>query len=236
MRLKDFDIRRGMDLASRMTKENYMEKYRATILDWMAKKAAEILDILDKKEYSVNRESFEDSIGKRNRLETMIKESRQRNEGGVNLATLDEITKWGFGQRFPCRDQIKVLEVTKEVFENVDRENYYEAILRMMVGIDGVGVSRASKIIGLSDQNKLCIYDSRVGHALRELRKGRNKLVKCPPDRGLKRDRDNVTKKDWAVNYERLIWTMEILREYFKAKNRSLRAADIEIALYVIGK
>jgi hypothetical protein len=100
----------------------------------------------------------------------------------------------------------------------------------------GVGISRASKIVGLSNQERLCIYDSRVGHALRDLKKGGIKLIKCPPDRGFKRDWDKGTKKSWAIDYERLIWTMDVLKEYFKTKNHPLRAADIEIALFVLGE
>jgi len=223
------------DLASRTTKEYYLEKFKATILDWIAKKETEILDVLAKKKYSVRCKSSVASIRERNQLETAVNESRKRNNGGVDLATIDRICLWGFNRRFPARNPSKVVKVTRKAFESVDREDYYNAVLELMK-TKGVGISRASKIVGLSNQEKLCIYDSRVGHALRDLKKGGIKLIKCPPDQGFKRDWDKGTKMSRAIDYERLIWTMEVLREYFKTKNRSLRAADIEIALFVLGR
>jgi hypothetical protein len=222
------------NLASRTTKEFYLEKFRETILDWISEKETEILDVLDKKRYSVRGQSFEVSVGKRNALEMKIKESRLKNNGGVDLATLDDICQWGFDRDFPERDPNEVLKVTRKAFESADKDDFYTAAFEMMKP-KGVNISRASKILGLSNQEKLCIYDSRVGHALRTLVKGGVKLIRCPPDRSFKRDWDSGTKKTRAIDYERLIWTMEVFREHFRNKNRLLRAADIEIALYVIG-
>lgn len=223
------------NLASRTTKEFYLEKFRETILNWISEKETEMLDVLDKKKYSVGCKSFESSIRERNQLEMAINKSQEKNNGGVDLATLDRICLWGFNRRFPERNPNEVIKVTKKAFESADKEDYYSAVFELMK-IKKVGISRASKIIGLSNQEKLCIYDSRVGHALRDLKKKGVKLVKCPPDQGYKRDYDLTTKSGWAMNYERLIWTIEIMQNYFKTKNRSLRAADVEIALFVLGE
>lgn len=223
------------DLASRTTKKYYVEKFKATILNWIEDKETEILEVLDKKKYSVGCKSFDASVKERNQLETTINESRERNNGAVDLATLDKICLWGFKRKFPLRNPNEIIKITRKAFESVDKENYYDAIFELMK-IRGVGISRASKIIGLSNQEKLCIYDSRVGHVLRDLKKGGVKLIKCPPDQGYKRDYDFTTKSGWAMNYERLIWAIEIMQNYFKTKNRSLRAADIEIALFVLGE
>ena len=223
------------NLAARTTKEFYLEKFRETILNWISEKEAEILDVLDKKRYSVGCKSFGSSIRERNQLEMAINESREKNNGGVDLATLDRICRWGFNMRFPERNPDEVIKVTRKAFESADKDDFYYAAFEMMKP-KWVNISRASKIIGLSNQEKLCIYDSRVGHALRTLKKGGVKLIRCPPDRSFKRDWDKGTKKTRAIDYERLIWTMEVFREHFKNKNRLLRAADIEIALYVIGE
>ena len=179
--------------------------------------------------------SYEDSARKRNRLELEINESRKRNNGGIDLDTADKICIWGFGRKFPLRDQQEIIKITKKTFDHVDKEEYSQAVEKLME-ISGVGISRASKIIGLSDQSKLSIYDSRVGNALKDLKKDNVKLIKCPPDRGYKRDFDRTTKKSWATNYERLIWTIEIMQEYFRTKQQPLRAAEIEMALFVIGE
>lgn len=223
------------DLASRITKQLYLENYRETIVNWISEKETEILDVLDKKRYSVRGQSFEVSVGKRNALEMKIKESRLKNNGGVDLATVDDICRWGFGRDFPERDPDEVLKVTRNAFESADKDDFHNAAFEMMKPT-GVNISRASKIIGLSDQEKFCVYDSRVGHALRTLKKGGVKLIRCPPDQSSKRDWDSGTKKIRAIDYERLIWTMGVFREHFKNRDRILRAADIEIALYVIGE
>ena len=65
------------DLASRTTKEYYLEKFKPAILDWIAKKETEILDVLAKKEYSVRCKGYEASIRERNQLETAINESKK---------------------------------------------------------------------------------------------------------------------------------------------------------------
>ncbi len=223
------------DLASRTTKEFYFEKFRETILNWISEKETEVLDVLDKKKYSVRCKSFESSISERNQLEMAINESREKNNGGVDLATLDRICRWGFNMSFPERNPDEVIKVTRKAFGSADKDDFYAAALGIMKP-KGVNISRASKIIGFSNQEKLCIYDSRVGHALRTLKKGGVKLIRCPPDRSFKRDWDKGTKKTRAIDYERLIWIMEVFREHFKNRNRLLRATDIEIALYVIGE
>jgi hypothetical protein len=223
------------DLASKTTKAFFIEKFRETILNWISEKETEILDVLDKKKYQVACKSFEASIKERNQLEAAINESREKNNGGVDLATLDRICRWGFNTRFPERNPDEVIKVTRKAFESADKDDFYDAAFEMMKP-KGVNISRASKIIGLSNQERLCIYDSRVGHALRTLKKGGVKLIRCPPDRSFKRDWDSGTKKTRAIDYERLIWTTEVFREHFKNKNRLLGAADIEIALYVLGE
>ena len=219
----------------RMEKDNFVKEFREVIVNWIKKKEAEILHILHERKYLWHGKNYEDSVRERDQLESTIKESGKRNNGGIDLETADEICLWGFGQRFPLRDPQETIRITRKAFEHVDKEDYFKAADTLME-ISGVGISRASKIIGLSDQNKLCIYDSRVGNALKDLKKDNVKLILCPPDRSYKRDFDQTTKKSWATNYERLIWTIEVMQEYFKMKSYSLRVADIEMALFVMGE
>jgi len=80
-----------------------------------------------------------------------------------------------------------------------------------LMSIDGVGVSSASKIIGLSDQNSLAIYDSYVGAALETLTNDGNKFIKSPP--GLNRAGDlDCSPIDWAENCQKLLWVLEVVR------------------------
>ena len=51
--------------------------------------------------------------------------------------------------------------------------------------ISGVAIARATKVIGLSDQVNLCIYDSRVGNALKDLKIDSKKLIRCSSRSGV---------------------------------------------------
>ena len=219
----------------RMNKNDFVKQFEETIVNWVKENEAEILRISQERKYSWHGKSYEDSVRERDRLESAIKESRERNNGGIDLDTADEICLWGFRREFPLRDPQETIRITKKAFDYVDVEDYFEAV-KTLIEIQGVGISRASKIIGLSDQNKLCIYDSRVGNALKDLRKDNMKLILCPPDQSYKRDFDQANNRRWATNYERLIWTIEIMQEYFREKTYSLRTADIEMALFVMGE
>jgi len=219
----------------RMKKNEFVKEFKETILNWVKEKEGEIVRILREGKYSWYCKNYEDPVRERDQLELAIKESRKQNEGGIDLETADRVCRWGFNRKFPLRDPQETIKTTKEAFEYVEKENYFEAAKTLM-NVSGVGISRASKIIGLSDQNRLCIYDSRVGNALRELKKENVKLVLCPPDRSYRRDFNYTTKSGWATNYERLIWAIQIMQEYFKIKSRPLRAADIEMALFVMGE
>lgn len=219
----------------RMNKNDFVKQFKETIVNWVKENEAEILRILRERKYSWHGMSYEDSVKRRNQLESAINESRERNNGGIDLNTADKICLWGFGRKFPLRDEQTVIEITRQAFEHIDKQDYYTGANTLM-SILGVGISRASKIIGLSDQYKLCIYDSRVGNALKDLKKDNLKLILCPVDRSYKREFDHTTKKGWATNYERLIWIVEIMQEYFSTKQQPLRAAEIEMALFVMGE
>ena len=102
------------------------------------------------------------------------------------------------------------------------------------MALNKVGISLASKVIGLFDQENLCVYDSRVGAALRDLKYGNKRMILVPPGRG--RAGDSATDNRWAENYEKLIWTLEIVRDYLNEKGCTFRIADVEMALFMMGK
>lgn len=220
-------------MIKRISKSEFLTEFKEEIIEWTKLNEENILSSIQK--YCWKHKSHEDSVKERNNLEREIVLSRQKYDGGIDLETADKIFQWGFGKRFPVREQQKVIEITREAFSFVDRGDYYNGIKKLMA-LKGIGISSASKIIGLSNQNSLAILDSRVGHALRTLKKNSNKIILCPPDRSYKRDYDYTTKNGWAINYERFIWTLEIMVEYFKSKGFSVRMADVEMALFVMGE
>jgi hypothetical protein len=45
-----------------------------------------------------------------------------------------------------------------------------------------------------------------------------------------------VTDQEWAANYQRLIWTLEIVRDCLNERGQTYRLADVEMAFFMIGK
>ncbi|MFP3951505.1 MAG: hypothetical protein ACLFVP_05140 [Candidatus Bathyarchaeia archaeon] len=202
-------------------KERFREKYGLKIIDWVDKHLNELIQA--RLDYSWD--SGVDCVKARNELSRSIILSRIENSGGLDLETLDNITRWGFNRDFPLQDEEKALEITREVFDYLDHGDIVKAANTLM-SIDGVGISRASKVIGLFNQYDLCIYDSRVGTALKDLTHNGKKLIPIPPGYG--REGDNLSSYAWAMNYEKLLWIIEIMRDHLNQRAHFFRSADID--------
>ena len=190
--------------------------------------------IANRASYSWGNKTTLECVKERNDISKAIIISRIKNDGGVHLNTLDKVIKWGFGRKFPLRDTEKALKITRKAFSYLDKGDLQKAI-KTLLEIHDVGIARASKVIGLFDQENLCIYDSRVGNALKFLKHGDEKIILCPPS--YTREYDIVSNKgDWAEQYERLIWTLEVIQDNLNRKGCTFRLADIEMALFMMGK
>ncbi|MCJ7634858.1 hypothetical protein MUP77_21025 [Candidatus Bathyarchaeota archaeon] len=95
-----------------------------------------------------------------------------------------------------------MLKITSKAFKLLDEGNLAGATPELL-STKGVGISTASKMIGLLDQNRLAIYDSRVGTAFRTSKHEGIRIIKCPPRRTW--PGDSCTYKQWAENYQQLI-------------------------------
>lgn len=218
-----------------INRNDFFERYQPYILTWLVSRREQI--ICSYYSYSYHGKSFEEAKNERDRIEKIIKESRELNKGGIDLSTVDKICLWGFNRTFPLRDQEGVIEITRRAFSAIDREDLYKGIRYLLLNVKGVGISRASKVVGLSDQNRLAIYDSRVGNALKGLTFQGSKIVPCPPGRVTTRDCDATTADGWARGYERLIWILEIIKNYLnEGQDMNWRIADVEMALFMLGK
>jgi hypothetical protein len=103
-----------------------------------------------------------------------------------------------------------------------------------LLAIHDVKIDQASKIIGLFDQERFCIHDSRVGNALKTLQFAEKPVLKCPA--GPKKPGDICSDERWGENYQRLIWTLEVIRDYLNSEGCPFSIADIEMALFMMGK
>jgi len=215
------------------TKEAFLTKYKKTIIDWADKNQDEIVE--NRLNYHWKKLTRKQCEQQRNQVAKAITQSRVKNHDALDLETLDKIIRWGFGMKYPDRDQEKVLEVTKEAFSHLDEGRIQEATLTLL-NVKGLGISKITKIIGLSDQENLCIYDSRVGNALRDLTYNGKRLHLVPISRAGRLYDKNVSNKEWAREYEKAQWTIEVIKEHMNQLGCFYRQADVEMALFMMGK
>ena len=215
----------------RNPKNDYLERFNGTIIQWAEDYQDKI--IAGRREYSWGGKPLIECINERNRISSQIVLSRIRNAGGVDLETLHSVMSWGGFGSFPLEDNDEALRITQKAFHYVDEGDLKGAIYELLK-IYSVGIASASKVIGLFDPNSLAIYDSRVGTALRNLKHNDVRLIKCPS--GRTRPGDACTNKKWAENYEKLIWTLEIMRDHLNNQGYPFNIADVEMALFMMGK
>jgi hypothetical protein len=218
-------------------KNDLLRKYNSLIVSWA--KAHKDALIAGRRNYRWKENSLNESLEKRNRLTRLIVKSRIRNNGGVDLTTLDEIMAWGFPRnpQFLPRDPNKCLEITRQAFNLLDEGKPAEAICKLMSF--PLIISRASKIVGLSDPNYFAIYDSRVGLALETLTDGNKRLIKIPgraPQPGKTFPMDTCSNEEWGANYQKLMWVMEVIANVLNEEGYPFNLADVEMALFMMGR
>ncbi len=214
-----------------MNRDQFFERYEKTILDWVKENKKNLIE--GRKNYSWNDKEPKECLIERSKLSNAIIQSRIDNSGGVDLETLDTIMSWSRFSKFPLRDEDIVLELTRKIFKLLDNEKISAAI-ELLLEIKGIEIAQASRIIGLFDQQRFCIYDNIVGQALKSLQFTEKPVLQCPP--GPKDPEDICSDTRWGENYQRLIWTLEIIRDYLHSEGYPFSIADIEMALFMMGK
>jgi hypothetical protein len=211
-------------------KEEFLRKHKERIVSWATRNKDALIS--GRRNYGWNDKSLIDALNERNQVSRAIVLSRIKNNGGIDIETINRVMNWG-GLRTIKIENKKALEITTEAFTFLDNGDLNGATLKLL-SINGVGIASASKIIGLCDQNQFAIYDSRVGTALRTLEHEGERLIKCPV--GRTRPGDLCTKEQWAKNYEKLTWILEVLRNWLNEQGYPYNIADVEMALFMMGK
>ena len=192
--------------------QTFLWKFKPSIQGWIEENEVQVVEA--RKKYNWKGLSTLECVDERNRISRAIINSRIRNQGAVDLETLDKVMAWGGFGKFPDRDVDRVLEITSKAFMFLDQGEIEQAVFSLM-SVNGVGIARATKVLGLSDQEALAIYDSRVGHALRALTYRGERLIHIPPSRAVGRVGDlNVSNRVWSQDYQKLIWILAVFREY----------------------
>jgi hypothetical protein len=216
---------------TKLDKARFLKKHKQTILDWTKANQSRLIEA--RKNYSWKDKEAQTCLTERDEIRKSIDFSRSQNSGGIDLVTLDLIMSWGGFGKFPLRNEQKVLDITRQVFDYVEHDKLSEAV-NTLLAIDGVDISQASKIIGLFDQDRFCIYNSIVGNALKTLQFEEKPVLKCPV--GPKNPEDICSDQRWGENYQHLIWTLQVIKNYLNNEGCPFSIADIEMALYMMGK
>ena len=213
-----------------LDKEDFLERYKEAIMQWASQNKDAI--VFGRAHFGWNDKSLIEALTERNQISKAIVQSRIRNGGGIDIKTINKVMAWG-GLRQINLDNEEAIKITNDAFAFLDNGDLKNAVLKLL-SINGVGIASASKIIGLFDQTNLAIYDSRVGTALRSLTCGNKRLVKCPA--GRTRPGDPCSENQWAENYEKMIWILEVIRDWLNKQAYPFNISDVEMALFMMGK
>lgn len=214
--------------SNKLTYEQFIEEYHEMLKNYWHQISSEISGWRNSYEWPKGT-FLDEAVKRRNELENLIKDDL-RKYGYVTKKVFDNVIKWGFGSSSGSTET-EIRDTTKEAFEYLRRNNIAKAA-SALTKLSGIGISRASKVLALSNQDKLGIYDSRAADGLSDLKSNNKNLIPIPPGRTIPGDRLS----DFSEAFERYVYVLtflhdcaiktEELRDSFK------RVSDIEIALF----
>ncbi|NJD01808.1 MAG: hypothetical protein FIA99_04250 [Ruminiclostridium sp.] len=208
----------------------YIEKYKSGLTDYWNQISTQL--ITWKNAYEWPKGVFiDDALRIRNELEKKIW-SELKQQGYLSKQTFNDVIIWGFNH--PSKlTETDIAKATKEAFRYLQQDNIEYAALSL-VKLKGIGISRASKILGLSNQNDIGIYDSRAADGLSDLVIGNKRLVTIPPGKVV--SGNTLPNTYFCVEYQKYIWILRFFRNlaqqdkdiapYFR------RVSDLEIAFF----
>jgi hypothetical protein len=218
------------NLKSVVTAESFLAAHAAELERWWDQIKDEALQW--KRAYEWPRGTNYDAAFKmRSELEQTIK-SEIDTKGFLSKAAFDEVLKWGFGHASMCSER-EIQDATKCAFEHLRKGRIAQAA-RESVKLSGVGISRASKVLALSNQQEFGIYDSRSVHGLSDF-VGPNgqRIIPIPPGRVIRGD----FRKDYCDAFEHYTWILRHLRKLASTSGslggEFARVSDLEIALFM---
>jgi len=175
---------------------------------------------------------YNTALSVRNELEKAIKDQVSKN-GYLSKKLFDKIMVWGFN-RSSYNTEEDIVKTTGLVFALLNKNKIVEAAIEM-TSLSGIGISRATKVIALYNQNDFGIYDSRAADGLSDLIIDGKRFIPIPLGRTVRGD-TNLNTYDFCIAYKRYL---DVLR-YFRNKAMAepilcssfTRVADLEMAFF----
>jgi hypothetical protein len=179
----------------------------------------------------------EAALEKRSELEHAIQKELAA-QGFLSKATFDWVMRWGFGTDSGCSEE-EIYQATSLSFRHLKQDQIADAA-HELIKLSKIGISRAAKVLALSDQNELGIYDSRSAHGLSDLVDFAGcRIIPIPPGRVVAGD--NKSADEYCIAFENYVWVLRHFRRllggYSDALRRGFpRIADLEIAFFMRSK
>jgi len=174
-------------------------------------------------------------LQRRNNLEQEIQKSLTTNNLQIpGLWTDVEI--WGGFQPVVevSNPREHIIKVTMEAFALLTSGKLRESAKYLKGGLRNVGISRATKMLALSDQVRYGIYDSRAGNGLSPLVNENGKpLIPVPFGRAIQGTSGNK-----AIGFENYTWVLRCMLPLFQAQPNcgKWKVCDIEMGLFMLVK
>lgn len=213
-----------------MTYEDYTGFHRKLLTDYWNYVAPKILAWKISYEWPPG-VYLAEATARRDRLETALRRDLET-RGWITKQSFDDVMRWGFGTPSQnTEDEIRV--ATQEAFGYLGRKRITDAALAL-TKLPGIGISRASKVLALSNQSELAIYDSRAAHGLSELVHNGRRLIPIPPGRVIAGD--SRSKADFCRAFEEYTWVLTFLRDRAQLlddlRKHFTKVSDLEIAFF----
>jgi hypothetical protein len=170
----------------------------------------------------------------REALANVVEAERSR-QGFLTKDTFDAVLTWGFGRASGLEDA-DIRTATRDAFTLLGSGDQEGAVQRLRQ-LRGVGVSRATKLLALSDQKNLGIYDSHAAAALSLIRDGDKPLVAVPPGKSPElRGGPSLSQERLAQEFPKYTAVLRRLLENAQHDEKYGRAfervADVERSLF----
>jgi len=212
--------------------ESFIAQHRVALERWWEEIKEQVLQW--KLAYEWPREiKYEAAFKKRSELERAIKNDMNVHQF-LSKDTFDAVMQWGFGHTSNCSAH-DIADATKHAFGHLMEGRVAQAA-RALVKLPGVGISRANKVLALSDQQEFGIYDSRSAHGLSDcVGSNGQRIIPIPPGRVIRGD----FRKDYCDAFEHYTWVLRHLRDLALAstsesiRREFARVTDFEVALFM---
>lgn len=209
--------------------EDFIQGHRCLLHDYWQNISSKILEWKNNYEWPIG-VHLKEAIEIRDSLESSINNNLCK-FGFITKEIFDEVMKWGFGKPSELSEN-EINEVTKETFRYFRYNNNISKAVKILTKLKDIGISRASKILALSNQSKFGIYDSRAAHGLSDLLLNNKRLIPIPKGKVIEGDYI----PDLGEAFEKYIYVLTFLchcaRKDDELSNYFRRVADIEIALF----